>query len=175
MKPTARLVIASFCAVLLAISIPHNAKARRGRKKKKKTAKTVKASTPVLRFLKENGVNLDQKVVAIRVSGNDNSSETPRAVVKHIALRDGDPKGARKGSGEIIRTVITYLGTGEVVETGDTEKVADLEVFLKDGSSFKVLVGEDFSQLVFDKNVLSFKSEGLTKSVKIILKQKGTH
>ena len=173
------------CAILLIAGTFWEADAKRRKKKNKEQ------SNPVIIFLEENGIDIDKKVVAIQVTGQQLLAEGPRAVMKVIAIRGGLSEGTRKRSADVIRTVIAFIVDGTVIETGDTEKVADLEIFFEDGSSFKVLIGEDFSQIVFEKiikqpenpfsnepvekevKVLSFISEGLTKSVKIILEPKG--
>ncbi len=174
-----RIIAIIFAALLLA-SITYESYGKRKRR----------APNPIIEFLRENGVDLDKKVVLIRVTAKQLSGEVPRAVMKVIAIRDGLTEGAKKFNADVIKTVVAAIVNGTVIETGDTPKIADLEIFLEDGSSFKVFVGENFSQIVFEKitsapenpfssepvekevEMLSFVSPELTKSIKIILQPK---
>ena len=181
MKSIKGRVIAVICMVLLLSMVISDAF---GKPRKEKS------SNPVINFLEENGVDLDKKVVAIRVSGHQLSETGPRSVVKIIAIREGLTEGAKKMNTEVIKTVIASIKGGTIIDTGETSKVADLEVFLEDGSSFKVIIGETFSQIVFERiikepenpfsseppekevKVLSFVSLELSESIRVILQPK---
>jgi hypothetical protein len=162
----------------------------------------------IITFLKENGIDLSKKVIAIQVTGLEPTEEGPRAVMKIISINDKllekKPKteaektsvefikGTNKYSADVIKTVVVSIVGGTVVKDGDTPKVADVQVFMENGDSFNVMVGEDFSQIVFEtilwkpenpfssepvkKSVktLSFTSPDLLKSVQEILKPKGS-
>ena len=149
-----------------------------------------KSSNPIVSFLEENGVDLDKKVVAIRVSGQQLVETGPRSVIKVIAIREGLAEGVRKMNTQVIKTVIAAIKGGTIIDTGEASKVADLEVFFEDGSSFNVIIGETFSQIVFERiikepenpfskepaekevKLLSFTSLELTESIKVILQPK---
>ena len=181
MKSMRGRVIVVICMVLLLSMVISDAYGKRSKDK---------SSNPVISFLKENGVDLDKKVVAIRVSGQQLAETGPRSVVKIVAIREGLTEGAKKMNTEVIKTVIAAIKGGTVIDTGETPKVADLEVFLEDGSSFNVIIGETFSQIVFERiikepenpfssepaekevEVLSFVSLELAESVKVILQPK---
>jgi len=176
--------------VFLVIGISYEGFAWGKKKSGSKKTKTKKVSNEITDFLKKNGVDLKKTVKAISVTGQENLENGPRSVMKVIAIRDELSKGANKLSADAIKSIVAFIMEGEVVESGDTEKVADLEIFLEDGSSFKVLVGEAFSQIIFEKiikkpknpfskepvekkvDVLSFSSPKLTKAIKLILKPK---
>lgn len=175
---------------------------------KQKKKNPAVSDNPIIQFLKENGIDMSKKVVAIQVTGQESTENGPRAVMKLIALKD-EPnlnrrfankeeekavrknaafiKGANKLSADVIKTIVASIVGGTVIKDGDTKKFADVQVFLEDGSSFNVLVGEDFSQIVFEKilskpenpfskepveksfKTLSFTSLNMLKSTQVIL------
>ena len=157
---------------------------------KPKKSPSANNENPIVNFLKDNGIVIEKKVVAIRVTGNESTPEGPRAVMKVIAIKD-EPntkrkfaskeeeravkmnamfiKGANKLSADVIRTVIGSIVEGIEVKDGDTKKVADVEIYFDDGSLFNLVVGEDFSQIVCEKILWKpenpFSKEPVQKSI----------
>ena len=199
-------ILIAVCAMLLLTCISPNAEC----KPKKKTPEN--SDNPIIVFLKQNGVSLEKKVIAIQVTGQEPTEKGQVAVMKLISIKD-EPnikkmkfssreeeeaakkslefiKGVNRLSANVIKTVVASIISGTVIKDGDTSKVADLQVFLEDRSSFNVVVGEDFSQIVFEKIIskpenpfskepaeksiktLSFISPDLLKSVRLILEPK---
>jgi hypothetical protein len=148
-----------------------------GRKKTDKTrdrgkGKGKEVTSPVVKFLKDNGIDLDKKVVALRVTGEHAVGHVPRAVMKVIAIHDSLPDKLNALSAIQIKNIVGFIVAGKVVEKGDTVKVATVEVYLDDGSSFNVTVGQDFSQIVFEKIISKpenpFSKEPVEKEVKLL-------
>ena len=201
-----KIIFQIFCVLLLfATESPCD-----NPKSKRKTAS--KDDNPIIVFLKENNMDLSKKVVAIQVTGFAQSDKGQIAVMKLISIKE-EPnlkkmkfankqeeeaakkslafiKGVNKLNSKVIKTVVDSIITGTVIKDGDTAKVADLQVFFEDSSSFNVVVGEEFSQIVFEKiikkpenpftnepveksvKILSFISPNLLKSVQLILEPK---
>lgn len=201
-----KIIITGFCVLLLTTTESPCANP----KSKQKTSS--KDDNPIIVFLKENGMDLSKKVVAIQVTGLEQNDKGQIAVMKLISIKE-EPnlkkmkfankqeeeaakkslafiKGVNKQNSKVIKTVVDSIIIGTVIKDGDTAKVADLQVFLEDSSSFNVVVGEEFSQIVFEKiikkpenpfsnepveksiKILSFTSPNLLKSVQLILEPK---
>jgi hypothetical protein len=205
-----RLIVSSRLAVIAAAAFMTVMAFQDADCKPKKKSPSA-SDNPIIQFLKENGVDIGKKVVAIQVTGQEFTDNGPRAVMKLIALKD-EPnlkrrfasreeeeavkknaafiRGANKLSADVIKTIVASIVGGTIIKDGDTKKFADIQVFLEDGSSFNVFVGEDFSQIVFEKilnkpenpfskepveksiKTLSFTSLNLLKSAQVILETK---
>ena len=191
-RPLAALLLVPLLVLCISIDA---AAARRNKKDKPK-------ANPIVEFIKQNGIDLSKPVKAVRISGSASTEDGPRAVMKVFAIKDIRKEShetendarlreyveeTNKVNKAIIVRLVTFVREGRVIDSGKTTKVADLDIYMEDGSSFLVRVGEDFSHIIFEKvvwkpknpfssdpvkkerKVLSFVSPDLTKAIKLIL------